>query len=244
MCLGLYYDRVALDICGEILEGAFIVRSIVDITTSFQSLKNALVTLFLREPENMCVVMDYLYICNRKLYQFLFESSGLKEPYTPAKNRYGIDSTLAYLDVDFLTGTGIFLGKLAALDWVLGQPMDEWYISEPTLIKRTERISVRTKEEVSDKSDLYMHALWLERHRNPMNQALLEEYERSGDKIKTDIAKKARYTAENLYRQYSGDPLFEIDFVKSDFGLINGIVLGKLSALRWVLGDDWDCWDT
>lgn len=55
-----------------------------------------------------------------------------------------------------------------------------------------------------------------------------------GKVIVDDILAGAIRSAERLERKYGKDNLGP--YSKFDWGMING----KLSALRWVLGEDWD----
>ncbi|HEY5064445.1 MAG TPA: hypothetical protein VIJ04_06500 [Xanthobacteraceae bacterium] len=48
----------------------------------------------------------------------------------------------------------------------------------------------------------------------------------------------ARKAAERIEKQYGKESVGP--YSKFDWGMING----KLSALRWVMGDDWDMLDT
>jgi hypothetical protein len=63
--------------------------------------------------------------------------------------------------------------------------------------------------------------------------------EREGrSRTPADIMKRARTAAKRVESKYGKKNLGPYsDF---DWGMING----KLSALRWVLGDDWDMLDT
>lgn len=59
-----------------------------------------------------------------------------------------------------------------------------------------------------------------------------------GDRIHEGVWKQAERAARATEEQYGEDELGPWD--DFEWGMING----KLSALRWVLGEDWDMLDT
>jgi hypothetical protein len=72
---------------------------------------------------------------------------------------------------------------------------------------------------------------------------MLNFNERTGKAPKTpkDIMKAARAAARRVEAKYGGKAAMR-KYYKDDFEW--GMMNGKLSALRWVLGDDWDMLDT
>lgn len=91
----------------------------------------------------------------------------------------------------------------------------------------------RTKDEVLEKIDEFTDKIWYDRH-----QMLKYLVDKKGKKIDPDIWKgalKAAKTVEEKYGLENLDP--HSDF---EWGMLNG----KLSALRWFLGDEWDMLDT
>jgi hypothetical protein len=103
----------------------------------------------------------------------------------------------------------------------------------------------RALTEILDAIDLLMHQVWYNRH-----QVLLEKIENGLIKvveketfpvkdhqrrpIQRDILEGAKKSARRVEKQYGIENLGPWD--DFDWGMING----KLSALRWVLGEDWD----
>ncbi len=75
--------------------------------------------------------------------------------------------------------------------------------------------------------------IWYDRHQ------LLRQLKAEGkEKVDEEVWKGARRAAAKVEKKYGKKNLGPYD--KFDWGMING----KLSALRWVLGDDWDMLDT
>ncbi len=97
--------------------------------------------------------------------------------------------------------------------------------SQPVGCREIEEILAAVKE-IEEK-------VWYERHRMLMNQQKL-----SGSTLSEDILAKAEAAARRIEEAYGKEHLG----LCSDFewGMLNG----KLSALRWVLGDEWDFLDT
>ena len=93
-------------------------------------------------------------------------------------------------------------------------------------IPRSETEILEAVEELFDK-------VWYDRH-----QLLRDLVESGRHEVHPDIWKGALKAAETVETRYGKDALGPwTDF---DWGMLNG----KLSALRWVLGDDWDMLDT
>ena len=97
--------------------------------------------------------------------------------------------------------------------------------------------------------DLLFHQVWYNRHQNMLihiEEGTIkivekETYLRSASApqtIQRDILAGAKKAARNVERQYGKKNLGSWD--DFEWGMING----KLSALRWVLGDEWDMLDT
>ena len=85
---------------------------------------------------------------------------------------------------------------------------------------------MRSREEIAAAELELFEKAWYDRH-----LALGESGDRSGD---PETLREARRAAEGIKRDYGEDPLGPY----TDFEW--GMLLGRLSALRWVLGDDWD----
>lgn len=103
--------------------------------------------------------------------------------------------------------------------------------------------------EILEAEDLLFHQVWYNRHWNmrigieegKIKVVDKESYPRSPgaqETIQKDILKGALKSARNVERRYGKGNLGPWD--DFEWGMING----KLSALRWVLGDEWDMLDT
>lgn len=79
----------------------------------------------------------------------------------------------------------------------------------------------------------FFDKVWYDRH-----QQLMEKVRTGKDETPNDIVKMARAAAKSVRARYGKGELGPwTDF---EWGMLNG----KLSALRWVLGDEWDFLDT
>jgi hypothetical protein len=91
----------------------------------------------------------------------------------------------------------------------------------------------RPMKQILEAEDQFFNRVWYDRH-----QVLLRLEREGKTKTAPDIMSGARRAAAQLEKKYGKKNLGPYsDF---DWGMING----KLSALRWVLGDDWDMLDT
>lgn len=94
-------------------------------------------------------------------------------------------------------------------------------------------VSIRKIEEIFSAEDEYFDKIWYDRH-HLLKYKIME----GKDKVDKEIWKKAREAAKKIETKYPKSELGpHSDF---DWGMING----KLSALRWVMGDEWDFLDT
>ena len=98
---------------------------------------------------------------------------------------------------------------------------------------------MRRTYEIKNELQRFEDRVWLERHEVLNLRGLFEEYLNSGDKTKIEIANGAILEAQRIREKYKNDPVFKVcnDF---EWGKING----KLSTLRWLLGEEWDMLDT
>lgn len=107
--------------------------------------------------------------------------------------------------------------------------------SELERVSRTtfQRDAWREKEEIRAAVKEMEAKVWYDRHR------LLMEERRLGSKpLPADAMAKADSTARKIEETYGKGNLGPYsDF---EWGMLNG----KLSALRWVLGEEWDSLDT
>jgi hypothetical protein len=92
---------------------------------------------------------------------------------------------------------------------------------------------IRTVKAILQAESEFFDKVWYNRH-----QQFMERVRTGKDETPNDIVKTARAAAKNVRTRYEkGDLGPWTDF---EWGMLNG----KLSALRWVLGDEWDFLDT
>ena len=91
----------------------------------------------------------------------------------------------------------------------------------------------RSDREIASAIDELFDKVWYDRH-----QALKEQVEAGEETVDAAIWRQAEEAAAKIEAKYPESELGpHSDF---DWGMING----KLSALRWVMGDEWDFLDT
>lgn len=91
----------------------------------------------------------------------------------------------------------------------------------------------RTEDEIHSIIDEFTDKIWYDRH-----QMLKYRVEEKSTKVDPDIWKSALAAAKKVEEKYGIENLGpHSDF---EWGMLNG----KLSALRWVVGDEWDMLDT
>lgn len=111
------------------------------------------------------------------------------------------------------------------------------------ICKRTERVSVfddiegdeevRTLKEVLEAENMFFDKIWFDRH-----LSLEYRIEQGIESVNPEIWKGAMESAKKVIEKYGEESLGPYsDF---EWGMLNG----KLSALRWVLGEEWDMLDT
>ena len=187
------------------------------------------------------IIFDYLYMYNRDLYNIVMN-------YTMHKYckeyifGYDLEAALLSLDERFVFEVGLLLGKIAALNWILGGTLDTWDCKY-TYDHEIEVGKMRNVAVVAGKCALYLEAMWLERRKRPESHSNFNEYKESGDCKKIDIAKGAYAGMWDLQLEHQNEPIFNIDSYKVDYGLMNGVLLGKISVCRWYMGYDFDDWN-
>lgn len=91
----------------------------------------------------------------------------------------------------------------------------------------------RSIEEIVEASEEFLDKIWFDRH-----LSLRHRIETGKETVDPEIWKGALQSAQRVIEKYGEDNLGPYsDF---EWGMLNG----KLSALRWVLGDEWDMLDT
>jgi len=93
---------------------------------------------------------------------------------------------------------------------------------------------MRTQADILAAEQEFFDRVWHERH-----LVFMSRVEAGKDDTAPEIVKMAKEAAERVRASY---PPGEIRPVDSDFEW--GMWTGKLSALRWMLGDEWDFLDT
>ena len=107
----------------------------------------------------------------------------------------------------------------------------------------------RGLEEILEAEDLLFHQVWYNRHWNMrigieegkikvVDKEIFPRPAGASETIQRDVLKMALKAARKVEQRYGKKNLGPWD--DFEWGMING----KLSALRWVLGDEWDMLDT
>lgn len=95
---------------------------------------------------------------------------------------------------------------------------------------------MRTKEEISEAVQEFFDKVWYGRHCGLSVSDIVDDPSMSREE--RDIKNGVSNEAAEIEEKYGIEELGP----KSDFEC--GMLSGKLSALRWVLGDEWDNLDT
>lgn len=99
--------------------------------------------------------------------------------------------------------------------------------------RESEIFSDRSEEDVYEMIERFSDQIWYNRH-----QGLKERLAKKETTVDPDIWKGALEAAKRVEEKYGEENLWhESDF---EWGMLNG----KLSALRWLTGEDWDTLDT
>lgn len=97
----------------------------------------------------------------------------------------------------------------------------------------TEEDEVRTLEEVLEAENMFFDKIWFDRH-----LSLEYRIEQGMEDVNPEIWQGAMESARKVIEKYGEENLGPYSDFK--WGMLNG----KLSVLRWVLGDEWDMLDT
>ncbi len=113
-------------------------------------------------------------------------------------------------------------------------PTELWEFKERMLARTSQDdVEWRSKGEILEAEEEFFAKAWYGRHK------LLESMVESGkEKVAPEIWQEALKAAKKIEEKYGKEQLASWD----DFEW--GMLSGKLSALRWVSGDEWDMLDT
>lgn len=147
---------------------------------------------------------------------------------------YGI--RLEFLDIEMtpeehLSFIAIRDQKLHELSHMISRLLDD-YSSYKTNANSLDD-SVRSDDEVSEALDELFDKIWYDRHQMLRHRVLNE-----GEEINPEIWKGALAAAKRVEEKYGKENLGPYTYF--EWGMLNG----KLSALRWFFGDEWDMLDT
>ena len=98
---------------------------------------------------------------------------------------------------------------------------------------REQQHKLRRIDDIQAAEREFEEKIWLARHR-----MLMLRVKRGEMTWQPEIRKKAEETAKRIEERYEESELGPY----TDFEW--GMLAGKLSALRWIMGDDWDSLDT
>ena len=172
------------------------------------------IATILNTPTNYGIRMEFLDIEMTKEEQLAFFAN-------QSQKISGIEATLERLTV------GLEEYKLMhqlAVQTNKERTVDnfEYYEDEP-----------RSIEEIVEASEEFLDKIWFDRH-----LTLKYRIETGKETVDPEIWKGALQSAQRVIEQYGEDNLGP--YSEFEWGMLNG----KLSALRWVLGDEWDMLDT
>ncbi len=113
-------------------------------------------------------------------------------------------------------------------------PIELWKFKERMLSRTSQdEVEWRSKDEILEAEEEVFEKVWYCRHR------ILEHMVEAGEKeVDPEIWKSALESAENIKKKYGKEQL--ANFEDFEWGMLSG----KLSALRWVSGEEWDMLDT
>ena len=140
------------------------------------------------------------------------------------REKYGGNILLPKDDFEW----GMINGKLSALHWALGK---DWNFLDESLWEKR-RTAMRQEWELLDAQYEYCDRIWFGRN----SKIILND---KGEEIFIPRVEGGDIgMIELLLERYGEDKLV----VNDDFEW--GVWSGRLSALRWILGDEWDFLDT
>ena len=113
-------------------------------------------------------------------------------------------------------------------------PIELWEFKERMLSRTSQdEVEWRSKDEILEAEEEFFAKVWYSRHK------LLEDMVESGkEKVAPEIWQEALKAAKRIEEKYGKEQLGSWDDFEWE------MLSGKLSALRWVSGDEWDMLDT
>lgn len=170
----------------------------------------------------------YMFITHNKK-DFSVQDGNQKEPHNDLKNIF--DSTASHYYINLSDALNFINSELVEeIEFE-----NEWFLEPKSL------------SEILEVEDKLVEKIWYNRHKlreqsikNGKTQIVKREnydVENANTTIVKEIWDGAKKAAKEVENKYGEENLYYDDF---EWGMING----KLSALRWVIGDDWDNLDT
>jgi hypothetical protein len=150
-----------------------------------------------------------------------------------APQNYGI--RLEFLDIEMSKEEqlGFFAERDKKIVDSINELKKDYYSFKKEIQNSYSQEEMRDVHEILDAMDEYFDKVWYNRHWN-----LRYKIEKGLDTVDPDIWKGALKAAKKVEKKYGFKNLGPWD--DFEWGMING----KLSALRWVFGDEWDMLDT
>lgn len=152
---------------------------------------------------------------------------------------YGI--RLEFLDIDMtkeeqLAYFSVHEKRMASIDEklnILAVGLDEYKEIISSALRDEGFDAPRSLDEICEMAGELCDEIWFDRH-----LVLREKVEKGIETVDPKIWKGALASAARIIEKYGEENLSP--YSKFDWGMLNG----KLSALRWVMGEDWDMLDT
>lgn len=141
---------------------------------------------------------------------------------------------LEFLDIDMTKEeqASLFSTGLASVDEKLSQltiGLDECKALFLSTLNNQDLDAPRSIDEIAETANDFCEKIWFDRH-----LVLREKVEKGIETVNPEIWEGALASAERVIAKYGEENLSP--YSKFDWGMLNG----KLSALRWVMGEDWD----
>ncbi len=195
----------------------------------------------------LCPSCHGIYGANPIKRKFITEARDLwydicSKRYAPDADRFERLMGLLEGTTSVLTGFQDFMNRIAKLDAV-----PSLHQTHTATIPMSAAISIdndedddfqqesRTEIEILEALDRLFDQIWYNRHWN-----IRTKVDRGEESVSSEVMKVALDAAQRVESKYKDDPGALGPWDDFEWGMLNG----KMSALRWVLGDDWDFLDT